>query len=231
MVNAIKRIALSVGIFQLLFLLCLPLYPKLLALAWRIPSPFGIILNVLVVAGLLWASVEIAQRLLGEKNRGATARRRSSTRAGTGLDPADLDVVLRAKDDLLRIRRAVPRLGDPAVAAALLDLDKIAEDYLASLVDAPERMRRVRRPLSYHLPKAAELAEGLAAIGDQPEQQTRALRIAGLLIALADFYRAHRDGLEAPDARGLDVEIRLLESALKSEATARQAAGLAQEAG
>ena len=230
MANAIKRIALSVGILQLLFLLCFPLYPKLLALIWTIPSPFGAILNVLVFAALLWASVEIAQRLLGEKGPKAPARR-PSVRAGTGFDPADLDVVLRAKDDLLRIQRAVSRIADPQVVAALADLDRIAEDYLASLVDAPERMRRVRRPLSYHLPKAAELAEGLAAIGHQPDQEPRAQKIAALLIALADFFRAHRDGLETPDARGLDVEIRLLESALRSETTARRAANLTQDAG
>jgi hypothetical protein len=227
MANAIKRIALSVGILQLLFLLCFPLYPKLLALTWAIPSPFGIILNVLVAAGLLWVSVEIAQRLLGEKGPKALARR-PSMRAGAGFDPADLAVVLQAKDDLLRIQRAVTRIADPQVAAALADLSNIAEGYLASLVDAPERMRHVRRPLSYHLPKAAELAEGLAAMG---QQELRAQKIAALLIALADFFRAHRDGLETPDVRGLDVEIRLLESALRSEATARRAADITQCAG
>jgi hypothetical protein len=229
MANAIKRIALSVGILQLLFLLCLPLYPKLLALTWTIPSPFGFILNVAVVAGLLWVSVEIAQRLLGEKGSKAPAQR-SSVQAGTGFDPADIAVVLQAKDDLLRIERAAARIADPRVVAALDDLDKIAENYLASLVDAPERMRRVRRPLSYHLPKAADLAEGLAAIGQQPEQEPRAEKIGALLIALADFFRSHRDGLETPDARGLDVEIKLLESALRSETTARRAAILTQEA-
>jgi hypothetical protein len=230
MANAIKRIALSVGILQLLFLLCFPLYPKLLALTWAIPSPFGIILNVFVVAGLFWASVEIAQRLLGEKGAKAPARR-PSVRAGTGFDPADLAVVLQAKDDLLRIHRAVPRIADPQVTAALADLSRIAEDHLASLVNAPERMRRVRRPLSYHLPKAAELAQGLASMGQQPEQEPRARKVAALLIALADFFRAHRDGLETPDARRLDVEIKLLENALRSETIARRAAELTPSAG
>jgi hypothetical protein len=230
MVNAVKRIALSVGILQLLFLLCVPLYPKFLALIWTFPSPFGIILNVLVVAALLWASVEIAQRLLGEKGPKAVTAR-TAARPGTGLDPADLGVVLQAKDELLRIQRARPRIADPQVSAALVDIDKVADGYLASLIEAPERMRRVRRPLTYHLPKAAELAEGLAAISLQPEQAPRADKIGALLIALADFFRTHRDGLETPNARDLDVEIRLLESALRAETTARKATDLTQATG
>jgi hypothetical protein len=191
----------------------------------KIPDPFGIILNLGLVAGLVWLAVEIAQRLLGEKSWPV---HRGAATAGKGLDGADLAVVLSAKDHLLRIRRAIPRITDATAVSALEELAKIADEHLASLADSPERLRRVRRPLSYHLPKAAELASGLAAIGRQPDHAARAARIEAVLVALADHFRAHRDGLAIPDSRSLDVEIRLLENALSGERTAQMAATLVQ---
>lgn len=231
MVNSLKRVLLTIGVFQLLFFVTIPVWPTLIRLLRLLPDWLGVVLNIGLIVGVIVGSAEIAQRLMGDKKRGKETAAPAPTPSGSGLDPADLDVALRAKDELLRIRRALPRIADPTTTAALDEISRIADEGLASLAAEPEKMRRLRRPVAYHLPKAAELAEGLAAIADQPDQDARAARIGAVLTDLAESFRAYRDGALAPDTRNLDVEIRLLENALASERTARLAANLSSGAG
>lgn len=223
--NAAKRVLVAVAVLQGLLLVSIPLWPlaKYLGL---LPAPVSISVGILLLGALIWAAAEISNRLVGEGPMVEAAR----TMPVSGMTPGDLAVVLAAKDNLRRVRRAVARIANPDATAALEELVALAEAGLASLPAAPKRLRGLRRPLEYHLPKVVELAEGLAAIHGQPDQQARAARIATVLTGLADQFRAQRDGLIAPDIRMLDIEIKLLENALGSEKVARMASSLMRAA-
>jgi hypothetical protein len=224
--DAVKRVLVAIAALQGLFLFSIPLWGFAMPILKRIPEPFGSFLNILLIGALIWGAAEISNRLVGPKKSGSPPPVPFAPVGG--LAAAELTVVLNAKDNLRRVRRAATKIADPQATAALGELAALAEHGLASLPGAPERLRHLRRPLDYHLPKVAELAEGLAAITDLPEQRMRAARIASIFTALAEQFRAMRDGLTAPDLRMLDVEIRLIENALKGHGVARMAAGLAK---
>jgi len=224
--DAVKRVLVAIAVLQGLFFLSVPFWAYLMPILRWIPDPFGTFLNIGLIGALIWAAAEISNRLVGPK-RGEAAAPITFVPVG-GLAPADLTVVLNAKDNLRRVRRAATRIADPQATAALGELAALADQGLATLPGAPERLRHLRRPLDYHLPKVAELAEGLAAITDLPEQRMRAARIASIFTALAEQFRAMRDGMTAPDLRMLDVEIKLIENALRGHDVARMAAGLAK---
>lgn len=223
MVN-VRRVLVSLGVAQVLAFLGAPIIPLVLALAWNLPPPVGPLVYAALTGIMVWVVVEIAKRLMGEKAESGPSSYHGSS--SNGLELPDLALVLKAKDEVLRIRRCMHRISDALAAEALSELARITEEGLASLPSAPQRMRRMRRLLDYHLPRVAELAEGLAAIGDLPDQEGRAARISQLLAGLAEQLRAYRDGLSGPDLRLLDVEIKLLESTLEGERVSGAAADL-----
>jgi hypothetical protein len=227
MKDAVKRVLVAVAALQGLSLFSIPLWAYMMPVLKWIPDPFGTFLNIILIGALVWGAAEISNRLVGPKKRAPTSAANNFVPVG-GLAPADLAVLLNAKDNLRRVRRAAARIADRQATASLMVLAALADQGLASLPGAPERLRLLRRPLEYHLPKVVELAEGLAAITHLPEQNIRAARIANVFTALAEQFRAMRDGLTAPDLRMLDVEIKLIENALKGHDVARMAATLAK---
>lgn len=227
MLYAVKRVLMALAVLQALFFVSMPLWPLAMTALRHLPDVVSTLIYILFVGALIWGAAEISNYLVGEKKAAAEKTRVASP---GGMRPEELALVLAAKDNLLRVRRATLRIANPQANAALTELIGLADEGLASLPGAPERLRRLRRPLGYHLPKVAELAEGLAAIGHRPDEQARALRIATVLAELADQFRARRDDLAAPDLRMLEVEIRLLENALETQKVANVAANLIKAA-
>jgi hypothetical protein len=223
--DAVKRVLVTIAVLQGLLLLSSPLWSSAFTYLGPLPGHISISVTILLIGGMIWGAAEIANRLIDRKDPYTASAACMGSPMG-GMTPDDLAVILAAKDNLRRVRRAIACIDSPEATAALEELVALAEEGLALLPAAPQRLRGLRRPLEYHLPKVAELAEGLASIHDRPDQWARAARIAAVLTGLADQFRAQREGLAAPDMRLLDVEIKMLENALSSEKVGRMASNL-----
>ena len=225
--DAAKRVLVTIAVLQGFLLLTIPAWSVAYDYIEVLPGTISISTIMLSLAVMIWGSAEVANRLVGSKDSRVDV---VATPVG-GMDAGDLALVLRAKDNLARVRRVMVRLGDPAAKAALEELTTLAHERLASIPDAPQqRLRGLRRALEYYLPKVIELAEGLASIQEKPEQQARAGQITIVLAELARHFRTQGEGLVPSDMRLLDVEIKMLESALGAERVRSLATNLTRAA-
>ena len=82
----------------------------------------------------------------------------------------------------------------------------------------PRRMSRVRRLLTYYLPAAVRLGEGLRVLEAAHRPDAARLAAVGAMIARLDtVFARHADRIDGVAVEGLDVELTLLADALRAE--------------
>jgi 5-bromo-4-chloroindolyl phosphate hydrolysis protein len=117
-----------------------------------------------------------------------------------------------------RLEAAADDITDKQTAARVRHLAEIAADVFRTVEAKPESANAVRRFLSYYLPRAAEVAEGFAAIEAKRAPDIKQLKdVRAVLVKLEDAFVHYADSL-VDDALGtLDTDLRLIQASLKED--------------
>lgn len=117
-----------------------------------------------------------------------------------------------------RLEAASERISDRDTARRVRHLAEIAADVFARVEASPESAGAVRRFLSYYLPRAAELAEGFAAVEAKRAPDSRQLQdVGGVLVKLEDAFVHYADSLVDEQLEGLNTDLRLIQASLKED--------------
>ena len=105
-----------------------------------------------------------------------------------------------------------------AVADRIRHLVQIARDIFAAIERDPLRLDRVRRFLTYYLPRAAEITEAYRALEKSAVPDTARLAATGDMIDRLDIaFTRYAANLQDADLDKLDIELKLLKSSLDED--------------
>jgi 5-bromo-4-chloroindolyl phosphate hydrolysis protein len=123
-----------------------------------------------------------------------------------------------------RMDEAATLISAKKVAERVRHLVKIARDIFAAIERDPLRIDRVRRFLTYYLPRAAEIAEAYGALERSAAPDTERLTATGALIDRLDTaFTRYAANLQDADLDKLDIELKLLKSSLDEDIGPAQA--------
>jgi GNAT superfamily N-acetyltransferase len=130
-------------------------------------------------------------------------------------------LIAEAEPELARLHGVAAALGDRALGERFARIGAVTGQVMQALAADPARIGQGQRLLTYLLPRAVQLAEGLRLVEAQahpdPERRRRMVEVSA---QLERAVARTRDNLAEPDLRALDVELKLLEAALgEAEAT------------
>jgi 5-bromo-4-chloroindolyl phosphate hydrolysis protein len=172
-----------------------------------IPFWIAIPLAVLIFFGVRMA---LAPRRMFEGIELGTLDQASLALAGEVLEAARLD--------LDRLAAIASGLKNAATRARLEHLQTIAARVVAEVEEKPRQVGQVRRLLTYYLPAAARLADGLAALDRMHVPNRQRLLAAEKMVGELDgVFTKYADKLAQDEVEGLDLELKLLEAAVTEE--------------
>ncbi len=128
------------------------------------------------------------------------------------------DLLSAAAPAAQRLEVSATRISSRETAKRVRHLAEIATDVFAKVEANPESAGTVRRFLSYYLPRAAEVAEGFAAIEAKRQPDAARLQEVELVLAkLEDAFVHYSDSLADDRLDTLDTELRLIQASLKED--------------
>jgi 5-bromo-4-chloroindolyl phosphate hydrolysis protein len=138
-----------------------------------------------------------------------------------------LDVVRGVLEDanqsLRRLENAASAIASPTVRSQTLHLVKTAKSIIFGVEQDPDRLSSVQRFLTYYLPSAGDIATSYAVMEKQNNPDPERVRKTEAVIKKLDEAFGHyADSLHESDLSNLDVELRLVESAVKDDLEPRQ---------
>lgn len=183
----------------------------------------GGVLLVLVAGLPIWLAAGIGAMAFwffskkGDKAREG-APRIDAARIARSRDAATRKVLDEATVELKRLLTAGRAMEDSAARGAVGRLGRTASDVVREIEAEPGKLMRAQRLLTYYLPRAADIAEAYAELERQRTPDLdRQKRTHDMLIKLEDAFQHYADTLKSEDMADLDVDLRLLESALKRD--------------
>jgi 5-bromo-4-chloroindolyl phosphate hydrolysis protein len=118
----------------------------------------------------------------------------------------------------VRLEVAVSSIRTAKVAERVRHLARVSREIFAAVEEDPLRVDRVRRFLTYYLPRAAELAEAYALLEKSSTPDTRRLTTTSDLIDRLDGAFTHyATNMQEADLGNLDIELKLLKSSLDED--------------
>ena len=128
------------------------------------------------------------------------------------------DLLTEAEPLAVRLEVAVSSIGTPKVAERVRHLARISREIFAGVEDDPLRVDRVRRFLTYYLPRAADLAEAYALLEKSSTRDPSRITATAYLIDRLDAAFTHyAANLHEADLGNLDIELKLLKSSLDED--------------
>ncbi len=117
-----------------------------------------------------------------------------------------------------RLEAAARTIRAKTIAERVRHLANVARGIFEGIEKDPLRIDRVRRFLTYYLPRAAEMAEAYQTLESSPGADTARLNAIGEIIerlsgAFTDYARTLRDA----ELDKLDVELKLLKGSLDED--------------
>lgn len=117
-----------------------------------------------------------------------------------------------------RLDAAAKTIRNRNIAERVRHLASVARGIFAALERDPLRVERVRRFLTYYLPRAAEIAEAYAALEQSAPPDAARLASTGELIDRLDAaFTRYAENLRDADLDKLDIELKLLKSSLDED--------------
>jgi 5-bromo-4-chloroindolyl phosphate hydrolysis protein len=117
-----------------------------------------------------------------------------------------------------RLEDAVRTIRTPKVADRVRHLAGVSREIFAAVEKDPVRVDRVRRLLTYYLPRAADIAEAYGTLEQSKAPDTARITATGDLIDRLDAAFTHyAANLQAADLGNLDIELKLLKSSLDED--------------
>ena len=118
----------------------------------------------------------------------------------------------------VRLEFAVSSIGTAKVAERVRHLARISREIFAAVEEDPLRVDRVRRFLTYYLPRAADLAEAYALLEKgSTRDTTRIAATSDLIDRLDTAFTHYAASLQEADLGNLDIELKLLKSSLDED--------------
>jgi 5-bromo-4-chloroindolyl phosphate hydrolysis protein len=179
------------------------------SLAIGLAMPFWIALAISAAAG---GGIVVA---LAPRNRFAALEASGMAR---GRIEFASELLAEAEPLAERMEDAASAIRTRAVADRIRHLVKVARDIFAAIERDPLRLDRVRRFLTYYLPRAAEIAEAYRALETSTIPDTARLAAAGAMIDRLDVaFTRYAANLQDADLDKLDIELKLLKSSLDED--------------
>lgn len=117
-----------------------------------------------------------------------------------------------------RMEDAASAIRTRAVADRIRHLVQIAREIFAAIERDPSRLDRVRRFLTYYLPRAAEIAEAYRTLEKSTVPDTARLAAAGDMIDRLDgAFTRYAANLQDADLDKLDIDLKLLKRSLDED--------------
>jgi 5-bromo-4-chloroindolyl phosphate hydrolysis protein len=117
-----------------------------------------------------------------------------------------------------RLEDAVRTIRTPKVADRVRHLAGVSREIFAAVERDPVRVDRVRRLLTYYLPRAADITEAYRTLEQSKAPDTARITATGDLIDRLDAAFTHyAANLQAADLGNLDIELKLLKSSLDED--------------
>lgn len=178
-------------------------------LAIAVGMPFWIACAISVAAGGGLVALLSPRRLFEGLDASGAAR---------GKIEFARELLTDAEPLAVRLEVAVSSIGTPRVAERVRHLARISREIFAAIEDDPLRIDRVRRFLTYYLPRAADLAEAYALLEKGSTRDASRITATGDLIDRLDAAFTHYAGnLQEADLGNLDIELKLLKSSLDED--------------
>ena len=128
------------------------------------------------------------------------------------------DLLTDAEPLAVRLEVAVSSIRTPKVAERVRHLARVSREIFAGIEEDPVRVDRVRRFLTYYLPRAAELVEAYALLEKGSARDATRLSATSELIDRLDVAFTHyATNLQEADLGNLDIELKLLKSSLDED--------------
>ena len=178
-------------------------------LAVGVGMPFWIALPISALAGGGIIAVMAPKKLFAELDGSGAAR---------GRIEFARELLTEAEPLTARMEAAAATIRSRAVAERVRNLVKTARDIFAVIERDPLRIDRVRRFLTYYLPRAADIAEAYGSLESSAAPDTTRLTATGALIDRLDTaFRRYGANLRDADLDKLDIELKLLKSSLDED--------------
>ncbi|MBR1089706.1 5-bromo-4-chloroindolyl phosphate hydrolysis family protein [Bradyrhizobium manausense] len=179
------------------------------SLAIGLAMPFWIALAISAAAGV---GIGVA---LAPRNRFAALE--ASGIARGKIEFAN-ELLAEAEPLAERMEYTASAIRSRAVADRIRHLVQIARDIFAAIESDPLRLDRVRRFLTYYLPRAAEIADAYRALEKSAVPDTARLTATGDMIERLDgAFTRYAANLRDADLDKLDIELKLLKSSLDDD--------------
>ncbi len=128
------------------------------------------------------------------------------------------DLLTDAEPLAVRLEVAVSSIRTPKVTERVRHLARVSREIFAGIEEDPLRVDRVRRFLTYYLPRAAELVEAYSLLEKGSARDTTRLTATSELIDRLDVAFTHyATNLQEADLGNLDIELKLLKSSLDED--------------
>jgi len=133
-----------------------------------------------------------------------------------------LDLARKVLGDALpqvdRLDQVAKEIRKPDVKARVARLAVVARGILAGVEQDANRLAAVQRFLTYYLPQAGEIAARYPVL-EQMSRPDAALvtQTEGVIAKLEDAFGHYKDSLLDSDLADLDVELRLIETAIRDD--------------
>ena len=117
-----------------------------------------------------------------------------------------------------RLKRAAGLVQDVTMRGQIASLAQTGDQVLKDIREDPSRAMAVRRLLTFYLPTAASLAEGWRALEERKTPAPdRAAQTRQTMRALNEAFSHFADDLAEPQMQTLDLDLKVLNDALKSD--------------
>jgi 5-bromo-4-chloroindolyl phosphate hydrolysis protein len=178
-------------------------------LAIGLGMPFWIALVVSALAGGGVVAVMAPKRMFAELDASGAARGRIEFARELLTESEPLTDRMEAAAAAIRAQGAADRVRH---------LVKIARDIFAAIERDPLRIDRVKRFLSYYLPRAAEIAEAYLSLEKSSVPDAARLAATGELIDRLDIaFTRYAANTQDADLDKLDIELKLLKRSLDED--------------
>lgn len=194
-------------------------------MSWIAGAAAAAILLPLLVFGAgmpLWAACVVSVAAGGGLSVSISPRKPFERLDGSGAARGKIafarDLLAEAEPHAVRLEVAAGSIGTPKVADRIRHMARVAREIFAGVEDDPLRVDRVRRFLTYYLPRAADLAENYASMERGAMRDASRVATAGELIERLDGAFTHyAANLQQADLGNLDIELKLLRDALDAD--------------
>jgi hypothetical protein len=119
---------------------------------------------------------------------------------------------------LSRLERAIETTPKNQLRDRLERISETGRKIIIEVEEDPARVSAVSRLLTYYLPRTADLADAYVQLRERGvEAPARRAAMDAVLVKLEDAFLHYADRLVDDDMKGVDVDIRLLNEALKED--------------